>query len=92
MDYAETAALMKALSDENRIRIISMIAKQDDLCACNILDSLGIKQSTLSYHMKMLCASNLVTCRKEGKWMHYSLGHEAFTHLKQFFSNMGSTQ
>lgn len=88
MDYAETAAIMKALSDENRVHIVSMIAKQDDICACNILDDLGINQSTLSYHMKALCSTGLVTCRKEGRWMHYSLDHERVSRLRLFLDSL----
>lgn len=90
MDYAETAQIMKALSDKNRIRIVSMIAKQDEICACNILDDLGINQSTLSYHMKTLCSSGLVACRKEGKWMHYSLDREVTAKAQAFLSSLDS--
>ncbi len=92
MDYAETAAIMKALSDENRVHIVSMIAKQDDICACNILDDLGINQSTLSYHMKTLCSTGLVTCRKEGKWMHYSLDRDIFSQTARFLESLGSEE
>lgn len=88
MDYVEIAAMMKALSDENRIHIVSIIAKQDDICACNILDNLGINQSTLSYHMKTLCSSGLVTCRKEGKWMHYSLNRKVVSDLRVYLTSI----
>lgn len=90
MDYAEIAAIMKALSDENRIHIISMIAKQDDICACNILDDLGINQSTLSYHMKTLCSTGLVAGRKEGKWMHYSLDRELISQVSGILNDLAS--
>lgn len=88
MDNKTMALIMKALSDENRIQIISMIAKQDDICACNILDGLGINQSTLSYHMKALCSTGLVTCRREGKWMHYSLDREVFSESIQLLNEL----
>lgn len=88
MDYVETAEIMKALSDANRVHIVSMIAKQDDICACNILDDLGINQSTLSYHMKILCSTGLVTCRKEGKWMHYSLDPTVVVKAQAYFASL----
>lgn len=88
MDYSEITSLLKALSDENRVCIVSMIADRDDICACNILDELGITQPTLSHHMKVLCESGLVTCRKEGKWMHYSLDHPVLDKIKKYFVSL----
>lgn len=70
--YANTARVFKALCDENRVKIIEMLSSGEK-CACKILEELNITQPTLSHHMKILCDSGLVTCRKEGKWSHYSL-------------------
>ena len=67
------------LSDANRLKIVTMISQRGELCACKILDELGIAQPTLSHHMKVLCSCGLVKCRKEGKWMHYSLATEVHT-------------
>lgn len=73
--YAKTARIFKALCDENRVRIVEMLSS-GERCACDILDKLNISQPTLSHHMKILCDSGLVECRKEGKWAHYSLSKE----------------
>ena len=67
-----TALVFKALSDENRIRILKLL-RDGEKCACKLLEDLNISQPTLSHHMKILCDSGLVTGRKEGKWMHYSI-------------------
>lgn len=67
------AQLFKVLGDENRLRIIKLIAESDEICACKLLDELNITQPTLSHHMKLLRDSNLIRARKEGRWMHYSL-------------------
>lgn len=67
-----TAAFFKALSDENRIRILKLL-QSGEKCACVLLDDLRITQPTLSHHMKMLCDSGIVVGRKEGKWTHYSI-------------------
>ena len=77
MEYAEkkTAGLFKALGDENRIRILKLL-QSGEKCACVLLDDLHITQPTLSHHMKILCDSGIVTGRKEGKWMHYSISAE----------------
>lgn len=82
MDEIELSQLFKALSDANRIQIVEKVAQQDDICACKLLEDLAISQPTLSHHMKVLCESGLVTCRKEGKWMHYSLNRPQLTALQ----------
>ena len=70
-----TALIFKALGDENRIRILKLL-QSGEKCACKLLEELNISQPTLSHHMKILCDSGLVTGRKEGKWMHYSICEE----------------
>ena len=64
-----TVAIFKALGDENRIRIMKLL-QSGEKCACVLLDDLQITQPTLSHHMKILCDSDLVVGRKEGKWTH----------------------
>lgn len=86
MEDADYALLFKALSDANRVKIVKMISERDELCACKILDELGIAQPTLSHHMKVLCSCGLVKSRKEGKWMHYSLSRDALSEARSFIS------
>lgn len=66
------ALAFKALGDENRIQILTLL-QSGEKCACKLLDTLNISQPTLSHHMKILCDCGLVTGRKEGRWMHYSI-------------------
>ena len=70
--HEETAKVFKALCDPNRLLIIEML-QSGEKCGCQLLDDLNIGQSTLSHHMKNLCESGVVNCRREGKWMFYSL-------------------
>ena len=41
-----------------------------------LIDEMGMPQSSLSYHMKILCDSGIVTSREEGKWTHYQISKE----------------
>lgn len=88
MDNTNIVTIMKALSDENRISIVSIIAKQDNICACKILEDLGITQPTLSYHMRILCSCGLIACQKQGKWMHYSINPAALSEIQSFFESL----
>ena len=75
MDEMKTALIFKAFCDENRIRILKML-RSGEKCACKLLEELNVTQPTLSHHMKILCDSDVVVGRKEGKWMHYSISSE----------------
>ncbi|MSU08342.1 winged helix-turn-helix transcriptional regulator [Veillonellaceae bacterium WCA-693-APC-5D-A] len=72
VDYRNDAKLFKALSDENRLQILAQL-NAEEKCACVLLEKLAISQPTLSHHMRVLVDARLVECRREGKWMYYSL-------------------
>ena len=75
LDERRIALVFKAFCDENRIRILRLLASGEK-CACRLLEEIDITQPTLSHHMKILCDSGVVVGRKEGKWMHYSISAE----------------
>jgi ArsR family transcriptional regulator len=72
MDERKIADIFKSLSDENRIRILKLLCSGEK-CACKLLEELNISQPTLSHHMKILCDAGIVSGRREGKWIHYSI-------------------
>ena len=87
MDERRTAQVFKALCDENRIRILKLLCGGEK-CACKLLEELNISQSTLSHHMKILCDSGIVTGRKEGTWMHYSISSEGAQAAKELLTEL----
>jgi len=64
--------IFKALSDSNRLRILSMLSVRD-LCVCEINAVLNVSMSTISSHLKILRNAGLVTSKKDGRWIIYSL-------------------
>ena len=62
----------KAIADESRLRILGML-KGKSLCVCEIAEVLGLAQSTVSRHLKILEESGLVHREKDGLWVAYSL-------------------
>lgn len=73
--YEERAKVFKALCDERRQRILELL-HTGEKCACVLIDEMGMPQSSLSYHMKILCDSGIVTSREEGKWTHYQISQQ----------------
>lgn len=71
-DYTKDAIIFKAFCDEKRLAILELL-RGGEKCACMLIDELNIGQSSLSYHMKILCESGVVESRQDGKWTHYKL-------------------
>src|ERR687894_1827042 len=69
---ARTARLCRALSDENRLRIVEMLTA-GERCVCELTAALDLGQSLLSHHLKTLKEAGLVTDRREGRWVYYTL-------------------
>ena len=79
------AAVLKALADPMRLRLLSHLAAQDcaAVCSCDLVDRLGISQPTVSHHMKRLVDAGLLTREQRGRWAHYTAVPEAFARLRR---------
>lgn len=64
---------IRALSDEIRLRIINLLSCNEELCVCEIVDSLSFPQSTISRHLTILKNAGIVEDRKHGQWALYKL-------------------
>ena len=91
MENSDIAIKATAFSDENRVKILKMLATKE-LCGCNILEYLGISQPTLSYHMRLLTESGLVCARRSGKWTYYSLNMPEFSALREALDEVVQTK
>jgi ArsR family transcriptional regulator len=72
-----------ALSDPTRVEIVRMLS-HGERCVCELQNVLGAQQSRLSFHLRVLKDSGFVTDRKDGRWVHYSLNHEALDEIAAF--------
>ncbi len=79
-DLTRAAQLFHALSDETRLGILETL-QNGERCVCDLQTDLDAAQSRLSFHLKVLRDSGLVTDRKEGRWSYYSIAPEALTEL-----------
>lgn len=67
--------MFKAFCDDKRLAVLELL-QGGEKCACVLMEALGIAQSGLSYHMKILCESGVVEARQEGKWTHYKISEQ----------------
>ena len=65
-------SITNALSDRTRLRLI-MSLREGELCACQLIEVVGLAASTVSKHMYLLRHASLVEMRKEGRWVYYRL-------------------
>jgi len=93
MEYGlgEYAVIFKALGDETRLKILTMLTK-GKTCACHILEAFHFTQPTLSYHMKQLTDSGLVNADKDGKWVYYSINCERISLLREFIAEVNEIE
>ena len=68
--------LFKALADATRLRILRLLMA-GEVCVCDIHDTLKIPQAKASRHLAYLRRAGLVTTRREGLWVHYTLATSA---------------
>lgn len=68
--------LFKALSDINRLRILKALQSKN-LCVCEIRELLGLANSTVSQHLKVLKESGFILEEKDGKWVNYMINPRA---------------
>jgi len=65
--------VFKALGDPTRVRIAEMLARRGEMCVCRIMEELDMTQPAVSHHLATLKHAGLVSCRRQGQWIHYSL-------------------
>lgn len=80
-------ARFHALSDPTRLEIVRRL-RHGERCVCELQDLLDAAQSRLSFHLKVLRESGLITDRKEGRWVYYTLDREALAEIGGFVDDL----
>src|SRR3954452_19521776 len=65
-----------ALADRTRLRLLNLMS-QGEVCVCFLADTLQTNDPKISRHLAYLKRADLVTARRDGKWMHYSIREPA---------------
>ena len=69
------AALLKAVADPARLRLLSLVARSigGEACICDLTAPVGLSQPTVSHHMRVLVEAGLLTREQRGRWAYYRL-------------------
>jgi len=88
-DIDRAARLFHALSDSTRLSILQRL-RLGERCVCDLTDALEAAQSRLSFHLKVLKDADLVTDRREGRWMYYTLNTGALHEIADVLETLAS--
>ncbi|GFG70542.1 ArsR/SmtB family transcription factor [Mycolicibacter senuensis] len=82
------AAVLKALAEPTRLRLMSLIAGHDgaEACVCELTAPVGLTQPTVSHHLKTLVDAGLLERSQRGKWAYYRIVPAALTALAGVFA------
>lgn len=69
VEAGEMAQIFGALSDPIRLRMLSLVASENEVCSCSLEAPLGKSQPTISHHTRILAEAGLIVGEKRGRWM-----------------------
>jgi ArsR family transcriptional regulator, arsenate/arsenite/antimonite-responsive transcriptional repressor len=74
-EAGELERLFSVLADRQRIKILNLLASadEDSVCVCELVPALGLKQPTVSYHLKQLAQAGLVERERRGTFAYYRI-------------------
>jgi len=74
-EVGELERLFSVLADRQRIKILNLLASanEESVCVCELVPALGLKQPTVSYHLKQLAEAGLVERERRGTFAHFRL-------------------
>lgn len=85
---AELAALLKAVADPVRLRLLSMIGSHEggEACVCDLTDAFDLTAPTISHHLKVLRTAGLIDGERRGTWVHYRIIPSQVARLGELFA------
>lgn len=90
LDTDAALVQLKAIADAKRLGIIALLAA-GERCVCDLQEGLEAGQSLLSFHLRALRDAGLVSDRREGRWVYYSLDRDALAALEAFLAEIRTT-
>ena len=78
----DLARLFAALADPVRLRLLSLVADAGEVCSCDLLESLGRAQPTVSHHTKILVDAGLIVGEKRGRWVWWRIVPERVDEMR----------
>jgi ArsR family transcriptional regulator len=91
-DAHELAQVLGALADPVRLRLLSIVGSQTEVCSCDLEGPLERSQPTVSHHTKVLADAGLIIGEKRGRWMWWRLDQARLSAVRQALGPCPSTR
>ena len=79
---AALARLLSALADPVRLRLVSLVAANGEVCSCDLEEPLGRSQPTISHHTRVLAEAGILVGEKRGRWTWWSVVPERLAEVR----------
>ncbi|EAQ68826.1 bacterial regulatory protein/ ArsR family [Synechococcus sp. RS9909] len=89
LDPDQARALLKALADPIRLQVIEALG-DGERCVCDLTEQLGLAQSKLSFHLRVLKEAGLLVDRQSGRWVYYRLRTESIEQLRGWLQGLAA--
>ncbi|MFQ6538147.1 MULTISPECIES: ArsR/SmtB family transcription factor [Aphanothece] len=83
----QARALLKALGDPLRLQVIEALGS-GERCVCDLTADLGLAQSKLSFHLRVMKEAGLIEGRVQGRWIYYRLQPQAIAALQTWLADL----
>lgn len=83
MNNKQVAKLLKTLGGNVRLNIVLYLSSGEK-CICDIFEYLKLPQNLVSHHLSVMRKNNLITARRDGKWVYYTLNNKNIKKLNSF--------
>ena len=82
------AAVLKAVAEPTRLRLVSLVAAHAnaEACVCDLTEPVGLSQPTVSHHLKILVDAGVLEREQRGKWAYYRLVPKTLTSISQLLT------
>lgn len=84
--------MLAALGDPVRLRLLSIVAAEGEVCSCNLEAPLNKSQPTVSHHTRVLSEAGLIVGKKRGKWTWWSVVPQRLDMLSRLLGDLQSEQ
>jgi len=86
---AQVVAMLKAIADPARLRLLSLVLSHEgaEACVCDLLPYFDLSQPTISHHLKVLHEAGLLAREKRGTWVFYLARPAAMAALANLFTS-----
>ena len=87
VEARDLAQIFGALADPARLRMLSMIAAEDEVCSCALEGPLGKSQPTVSHHTRILAEAGLIVGERRGRWTWWRLAPDRLQEVARLLAS-----